>query len=92
MFVEDMSINNCSHVRISLVLRFISFSEQFTDCPSWMEDCCGTVVVSCCCEKLVADYGTVREPRRENLRCWEPLPSNSSKDVTADTGVCNSEL
>jgi hypothetical protein len=56
---------------------------------SELEVCWGSVVVSCCCEKLVLEAGdssgTLRE---ENVCCWKLLPSNGSKDVTADTSVC----
>jgi hypothetical protein len=45
--------------------------------------------VSCCCKQLVAE---ARESsgtqRKENVRCWKPLPSNGSEDVTVYTSVC----
>jgi hypothetical protein len=47
--------------------------------------CCGSVVVSCCCEKLVAEVGDSEEGARSALK---PLPSNGSEDATVDTGLC----
>jgi hypothetical protein len=37
----------------------------------------GSVIVSCCCEKLVAEAGDCLETQRKgNVRCWKPLPDN----------------
>jgi hypothetical protein len=58
---------------------------------SWveLEDCCGSVFVSCCCEQLVAEVrDSSGTQRKGNVRSWKPLSSNGSEDVTVDTGVC----
>jgi hypothetical protein len=43
-----------------------------------LDDCCGSIVVSYCCEKLVAEareqFGNPQ--RKGNVRRWKPLPSN----------------
>jgi hypothetical protein len=45
--------------------------------------------VTCCCYKLVAEHGDRSGTQRKgNVQLWSPLPSNSSEDVTVDTGVC----
>jgi hypothetical protein len=57
-------------------------------------DFCGSVIVSCCCEKLIAEAGDRSGTQKKGyFRGWKPLPSNGSEEVTADTGVCvcNSE-
>jgi hypothetical protein len=60
---------------------------------SELEDCCGSVAVRCCREKLVAEAGDRSGTHRKgNVRSWKPIPSNSSEDVTVETSVCNSEL
>jgi hypothetical protein len=60
---------------------------------SWLENSCGSVVVNCCCEKVVADVGdSSGTHRKRDFRRWKPLPSNGSEDMTVDTLVCNSVL
>jgi hypothetical protein len=45
--------------------------------------------VSCCCEELVVEAGDGSgTQRKENVCCWQPLPSNGNEDVTVDTSVC----
>jgi hypothetical protein len=42
-----------------------------------IEDCCGSVVVSCCSEKLAAEAGyNSGTQRKGNVRRWKPLPEN----------------
>jgi hypothetical protein len=61
--------------------------EKLAVCQS--ENCYGSVVVSCFCEKLVVDAGdSSGTQRKENVRCWKPVPSNGSEDVTVATSVC----
>jgi hypothetical protein len=56
---------------------------------SELEDCCGSVVVSCCCENPAAEAGDSSGTQRKgNVRRWKPLPSIGSED----TSVCNGEL
>jgi hypothetical protein len=56
---------------------------------SEIEDYCRSVVVSCCCEKLVAEAGDSSGTQRKgNFRLWKLLPSNDSEDVTVETSVC----
>jgi hypothetical protein len=44
-----------------------------------------TVVVSCYCEKLIAEAGDSSGTQRKgNVRRWKPLPSNGSEDVTVE--------
>jgi hypothetical protein len=64
---------------------------------SWLQDCCGSIVVDCCCEKLVSEVGDNRGTQRKgNICSLKLLPSDGSKDVTLDISVCvcvcNSEL
>jgi hypothetical protein len=55
---------------------------------SELEDYCGSLVVRCCYEKLVAEVGdSSRTQRKGNVRCWKLLPSNDSEDVNVDTSV-----
>jgi hypothetical protein len=50
------------------------------------EDGCGTVVVSCCCYMLVSEAGgSAGTQKKGNIRCWKPLPTNGSKEMTVDT-------
>jgi hypothetical protein len=45
---------------------------------SWVkwEDCCGSVLVSCCCKKLVAEAGDSSVAQRKgNVRRWKPQVS-----------------
>jgi hypothetical protein len=45
--------------------------------PLRIEDCRGSVLVSCCCKKLVAEAGDSSGTRRKGkVPCWKPLPSN----------------
>jgi hypothetical protein len=75
-------------------------SSNLTDRPSQpvefvgeLEDCCRSVAVSCCCEKLAAEAGVSSGSQREaDIRRWKPLPSNGSEDVTVDIIACNCEL
>jgi hypothetical protein len=62
-----------------------------------LEDCCGTVIVSSCCEKLIAEArNNSGTQTKANVCCWKPLPSNNKKDVTVDMYACvnvsNSDL
>jgi hypothetical protein len=44
---------------------------------SELEDCCGSVVVNCYCEKLVAEAGDSSGTQKKgNVRHWKPLPDN----------------
>jgi hypothetical protein len=48
----------------------------------------GSIVVSCCCEKLVPEAGGSSETQKKgNVRRWKPLPSSGSEDVTVDTNM-----
>jgi hypothetical protein len=63
-------------------------SINLTELVSELDDSYGSVVVSCCCEKLVAEVGDSSATQRKgNVCCWKPLTSNSSEDVTVDTSV-----
>jgi hypothetical protein len=56
---------------------------------SELDDCCGTIIVNYCCEKVIAGAGdSLGTQRKGNIRCWKQLPSNGSKDVTVYTSVC----
>jgi hypothetical protein len=56
---------------------------------SQLEDYRGSVVVSCCCYKLVAKAGNNSgTQRKENVRRWKALTSNGSENETVDTSVC----
>jgi hypothetical protein len=53
---------------------------------SELEDCCGSVLVSCCCYRLVAGSRTVREPRvRGTSAVGSRYRATASNDVTVDT-------
>jgi hypothetical protein len=55
---------------------------------SELEDCWVSVVVSCCCGKLVAETGgSSGTHTKENVRRWKPLPSKGSENVTEDTSA-----
>jgi hypothetical protein len=55
---------------------------------SELEDCWGSVIVSCCCEKLVGEAGESSGTQRKgNFLLWKPLSSNDSEDVAMDTNV-----
>jgi hypothetical protein len=42
-----------------------------------VNECLGSVVMSCCCEKLVAEDGDSSETQRKgNVRHWKPLPED----------------
>jgi hypothetical protein len=43
---------------------------------SQLEGCCGSVVVSCCCEKLVTETGDSSGTRRKGRPSLEGLISN----------------
>jgi hypothetical protein len=50
-------------------------------------------VVSCCCEKLVAEVRDSSGTERiGNERRCKPLPSNAIEDVTVDISVYNSDM
>jgi hypothetical protein len=50
---------------------------------------CGSAIVSFCSEELVAETGDSSGTQSKgNVRCWKPLPSNSTEDVTMGIGVC----
>jgi hypothetical protein len=56
---------------------------------SELEDFCGSVIVSCCYEELVADAGNssgTQEGERPPLEA--AIKSTAFEDVTVDTGVC----
>jgi hypothetical protein len=61
---------------------------------SQSDDCCGSIVVSCCCEELVAEVGDRSGTQRKgNVRHWKPLPSaTASEDVTVDIRGHNSDV
>jgi hypothetical protein len=63
--------------------------QQFSNLAvSELEDCWGSVVVSCCLQKLVPEAGDgPGTKRKRNVRRWKPLPSKSSEEVTVDTSV-----
>jgi hypothetical protein len=47
------------------------------DSMSYLKDFCGSVVVSYCYEKLVAEAeDSSRTQRKGNVHRWKPLPSN----------------
>jgi hypothetical protein len=47
------------------------------------------LVNCCCCEKLVAEAGgNSGTQMEENVRLWNPLPSNGNENVTVDISVC----
>jgi hypothetical protein len=71
-------------------VRSQSISEELVgDLVSQLEICCCSVVVRCCCEKLVADVGdNLGNQRMGKVRRGNPLPSNSSEDVSVDSRVC----
>jgi hypothetical protein len=62
------------------VPRFYN-QDQLAVAVSELEDCCGSLVVICCCEKLVAEArdrsGT---QSKGNVRRWKSLPSNGTED------------
>jgi hypothetical protein len=64
---------------------------QWSGVGRWLseiDNCWRSVVVSRCCEKLVAEArDSLRTQRKGNINYWKPLPSNSSEDVTVDTSV-----
>jgi hypothetical protein len=48
----------------------------------------GSIVVSCCWEKLVAEDGDSSGTQKKgSVRRWKPLPNNGSESVTVDTSV-----
>jgi hypothetical protein len=50
-------------------------SELVGGCLSELENCCGSVLLSCCCEKPVAGAGDSSGTQRKgNIRLWKPLP------------------
>jgi hypothetical protein len=55
-----------------------------------LDNCWGSVVATCCCEKLVAEAGDILGTQgKGNVRRWKTLPSNGSEeDVTMDTNMC----
>jgi hypothetical protein len=60
----------------------------FSELVSELENCCSSVLVSCC-EKLVAEVGDSYENQRKgNIRRSKPLPSNDGEDVTVNTSGC----
>jgi hypothetical protein len=54
------------------------------------EGCSGMVVVSCCCQKLVAKAGvTFREPRGRGTSIVEShYHAATSENITVDINVC----
>jgi hypothetical protein len=56
---------------------------------SELENRCGSVVVSCYLENLVAEAEDCSGARRkEDVRRWKTQPSNNSEDMTVNNGVC----
>jgi hypothetical protein len=48
-----------------------------------------SVVVSCCCEKLVAEArNSLGTQGKGNVHRWKPLPSIGSEGVTVNTSAC----
>jgi hypothetical protein len=64
-------------VNEELVSQWSGVSRFVSDQVSELEDCWGSVVVSCCCEKLVDEAGdSSGTQRKRTIRRWKPLPSN----------------
>jgi hypothetical protein len=56
---------------------------------SELENCCGSVLVSCCCEKPVAiTLGPFGNPEEGERPLLKPLTSNGREDVTENTSLC----
>jgi hypothetical protein len=56
---------------------------------SELEDFCSSVIVRCCCEKLVAEATvSLGTQGKGNVHHWKLLPSNSTENVPVDTSVC----
>jgi hypothetical protein len=77
----------------SLARNHVTCVYCVVECVVWriseLERCCGSVVVSCCCEKLISEVGDhSRTQRKGNVRRWKPLPNNGSGDMTVDTTLC----
>jgi hypothetical protein len=82
-------------VAMWLWLWLVANIELVGELVSYLDNRSGSIVVICCCEKLVAETGdTSGTQSKGNVRRWKPIPSNGSEDVTVDTNmcVCNSEL
>jgi hypothetical protein len=63
--------------------------ELIGELVSYIKDCCSSVVVSCCCEKLLSETrDSSGTQRKGNVQLWKPIPSNGSADVTVDTSMC----
>jgi hypothetical protein len=64
-------------VRSQLVGRGSQSIELVGESVSQIEDCYSSVM-SCCCEKLVAEvWDSLGTLRKRNVRHWKPLPSIS---------------
>jgi hypothetical protein len=73
---------------VLFVPRCYKQDELVGELVSMMDYCCSSVVVSCCCFKLIAEARDSSETQRKgNVRRWKPLPSNGSEDVTVNTSV-----
>jgi hypothetical protein len=63
-------------------------TELVSQLVSELENISSSVLVSRCCDKLVAEAVDSSEVRRkENDSRWKPLPSNGIEYVTVDTSV-----
>jgi hypothetical protein len=48
----------------------------------------GSAIMSCCCEKLVAEArDSLGTQKKGNIYHWKLLPNNSSEDMIVDTCV-----
>jgi hypothetical protein len=53
-----------------------------------LENCCDSVLVNCCCLKLVAEAGNSSGTQRKGkVRLYKPLLSNDNEDVTLDNSL-----
>jgi hypothetical protein len=72
-------------------------SESVGELVSEIEGCCSPVVVSCCCQNLVAEAGDSWEPRGRGMSVVERrYEAKASGDMTVGNivcvCVCNSEV
>jgi hypothetical protein len=57
------------------------------------EDCSNSVIVSCCCEKLVAEArDRLGTQSKRSVAVGSRYQTMASEDTIVDTRVCNSEL
>jgi hypothetical protein len=65
----------------------------FDQSVSELEDCCNSVIVSCYCEKLVAEArDRLGTKSKGNVAVGSRYLSMASEDVIVGTSVCNSEF